>query len=362
MNKAAAPLVMSAGQLVSLTVLARSSTAAHREVQRAKVLLMAADGMANSKIAAGVGVTPVTVRSWRNRFATEGLAKFGRVREGRGRKPLISAQKVEEIVRLTQHEKPAGATQWSCRSMANQVGISAATVQRIWSGRGLKPHLVKTFKLSNDPLFEDKLIDVVGLYLNPPENAVVLCMDEKTSIQALDRTQPSLPMTKGRAGTTTSDYKRHGTTTLFAALNALDGTVIGSCMDKHRHEEFLKFLRTLDREVPKPLAVHLILDNYATHKHPAVKAWMQAHPRFHLHFTPTSSSWLNLVERWFRELTDKAIRRGAFHSVPDLITAIEKYMEVHNNEPKPLVWTATAESILTKVRRGRVALDQAVRQ
>lgn len=362
MNRAAAPLVMSAGQLMSLTVLARSSTAAHREVQRAKVLLMAADGVANAKIAASVGVTPVTVRSWRNRFASEGLAKFGRVREGRGRKPLISAQKVEEIVRLTQHEKPAGATQWSCRSMAKQVGISAATVQRIWSGRGLKPHLVKTFKLSNDPLFEDKLIDVVGLYLNPPENAVVLCMDEKTSIQALDRTQPSLPMTKGRAGTTTSDYKRHGTTTLFAALNALDGTVIGSCMDKHRHEEFLKFLRTLDREVPRTLTVHMILDNYATHKHPAVKAWMQAHPRFHLHFTPTSSSWLNLVERWFRELTDKAIRRGAFHSVPDLITAIEKYMEVHNNEPKPLVWTATAESILTKVRRGRVALDQAVRQ
>ena len=351
MNKAAAPLVMSAGQRVSLTVLARSSTAAHREVQRATVLLMAADGVANSKIAAGVGVTPVTVRSWRNRFASEGLAKFGRVREGRGRKPLISAQKVEEIVRLTQHEKPSGATQWSCRSMAKQVGISAATVQRIWSGRGLKPHLVKTFKLSNDPLFEDKLIDVVGLYLNPPENAVVLCMDEKTSIQALDRTQPSLPMTKGRAGTTTSDYKRHGTTTLFAALNALDGTVIGSCMDKHRHEEFLKFLRTLDREVPKTLTVHMILDNYATHKHPAVKAWMQAHPRFHLHFTPTSSSWLNLVERWFRELTDKAIRRGAFHSVPDLITAIEKYMEVHNNEPKPLVWTATAESIPAKLQR-----------
>ncbi|HEY8882688.1 MAG TPA: IS630 family transposase [Dermatophilaceae bacterium] len=362
MNKAAAPLVMSAGQRESLMVLARTSTAAHREVQRAKVLLMAAEGVANSQIAASVGVTPVTVRSWRARFAAEGLAKFGQVRHGRGRKPGISAEKVEEIVRLTQHEKPAGATHWSCRSMAKAVGVSPATVQRIWSGRGLKPHLVKTFKLSNDPAFEEKLIDVVGLYLNPPEQAVVLCMDEKTSIQALDRTQASLPMTKGRAGTTTSDYKRNGTTTLFAALNALDGTVIGSCMDKHRHEEFLKFLRTVDKEVPKGVAVHMILDNYATHKHKTVKAWLAKHPRFHLHFTPTSSSWLNLVERWFRELTDKAIRRGVFHSVPDLIAAIEKYMEVHNDEPKPLVWTATAESIPTKVRRGRVALDQAVSQ
>ena len=295
MNKAAAPLVMSPGQRESLAVLARSSRAAHREVQRAKGLLMAAEGVANSTIAASVGVTLVTVRAWRDRFVREGLAKLGVVRQGRGRKPVLSAEKIEEIVRLTQHEKPSGATHWSCRSMAKQVGVSPATVQRIWSGRGLKPHLVKTFKLSNDPAFEEKLIDVVGLYLNPPEDAVVLCMDEKTSIQALDRTQPSLPMTKGRAGTTTSDYKRHGTTTLFAALDVLTGSLIGSCIDQHRHEEFLKFLRTIDREVPKTLAVHMILDNYATRKHPAVKAWMAAYPRFHLRFTPTSSSWLNLV-------------------------------------------------------------------
>jgi transposase len=362
MNKTAAPLVMSAGQRESLAVLARSSSAARREVQRAKVLLMAAEGVANSTIAASVGVTPVTVRAWRDRFVSEGLAKLGVVREGRGRKPVLSAEEVEEIVRLTQHEKPAGETHWSCRSMAKQVGVSPATVQRIWSGRGLKPHLVKSFKRSNDPAFEEKLIDVVGLYLNPPEHAVVLCMDEKTSIQALDHTQPSLPMTKGRAGTTTSDHKRHGTATLFAALDVLTGSLIGSCMDKHRHEEFLKFLRTIDREVPKTLAVHLILDNYATHKHPAVKAWMAAHPRFQLHFTPTSSSWLNLVERWFRELTDKALRRGVFHSVPDLIASIEKYMDVHNESPRPFVWTATAESILTKVRRGRVALNQTVSQ
>ena len=362
MNNAAAPLVMSAGQREALAILSRSSTAPYREVKRAKVLLMAADGVANSKIAATVGVTPVTVRSWRARFACEGLSKFGQVREGRGRKPGISADKVEEIVRLTQHEKPSGETHWSCRSMAKQVGVSPATVQRIWSGRGLKPHLVKTFKLSNDPRFEEKLIDVVGLYLNPPENAVVLCMDEKTSIQALDHTQASLPMTKGRAGTITSDYKRHGTTTLFAALNALDGTVIGTCMDKHRHEEFLRFLRTIDKEVPKGLAVHMILDNYATHKHKDVVAWLAKHPRFQLHFTPTSSSWLNLVERWFRDLSGKALRRGVFHSVPDLIAAIEKYMQVRNIEPKAFVWTATAESILTKVRRGRVALNQTVSQ
>src|ERR1035437_9086188 len=356
MNNAAAPLVMSAGQREALAILSRSSTAPHREVKRAKVLLMAADGVANSKIAATVGVTPVTVRSWRGRFASEGLSKFGQVREGRGRKPGISADKVEEIVRLTQHEKPSGETHWSCRTMAKQVGVPPATVQRIWPGRGLKPHLVKTFKLSNDPLFEEKLIDVVGLYLNPPEKAVVLCMDEKTSIQALDHTQASLPMTKGRAGTTTSDYKRHGTTTLFAALNALDGTVIGSCMDRHRHEEFLRFMRTIDKQVPKGISVHIILDNYATHKPPAVKSWLAKHPRFHLHFIPTSSSWLNLVERWFRELTQRRIRRGVFHSVADLTEAIQEYLDAYNDEPKPFVWTASVNDILTKVGRSKVIL------
>jgi transposase len=246
--------------------------------------------------------------------------------------------------------------------MAKHVGLSPATVQRIWAARGLKPHLIKTFKLSNDPAFEEKLTDVVGLYLSPPENAVVLCMDEKSQVQALDRTQPSLPMKKGRAGTMTHDYKRNGTTTLFAALDVLTGSVIGQCLPRHRHEEFLKFLRTIDKEVPKPLEVHLILDNYATHKHPDVKRWLARHPRFHLHFTPTSSSWLNLVERWFRELTDKALRRGSFASVPDLITKIEEYMAVHNDEPKPFVWTATTDSILAKVRRGRVALAQVVSQ
>jgi transposase len=242
--------------------------------------------------------------------------------------------------------------------MAKAQGVSPATVQRIWSARGLQPHRVETFKLSTDKRFETKLVDVVGLYLNPPDQAVVLCMDEKSQIQALDRTQPTLPMKRGRAGTMTHDYKRNGTTTLFAALDVLTGTVIGACLPRHRNTEFLKFLRRIDREVPKGLQVHLILDNYGTHKHPNVTAWLAKHPRFHLHFTPTSSSWLNLVERWFRNLTDKAIRRGVFPSVPDLIAAIEAYLEAHNDDPKPFVWTATAEDILAKVRRGRVALTQ----
>ena len=257
----------------------------------------------------------------------------------------------------TLHEKPEGETRWSCRSMAQAKGVSPATVQRIWSARNIQPHRVKTFKLSNDKRFEQKLIDVVGLYLNPPENAIVLCMDEKSQIQALGRTQPSLPIKPGRTGTMTHDYKRYGTITLFVALEVLTGKVIGQCLSRHRHIEFLKFLRTTDREVPKGLQIHLILDNYGTHKHENVKRWLAKHSRFHLHFIPTSSSWLNMVERWFGKLTDKAIRRGAFHSVPDLIAAIEAYLEANNENPEPFVWTATAEQILAKVRRGRIALE-----
>ena len=361
MNRAAAALVMSGGQREALEVLARSQTAPHRQVQRAEALLLAGEGVANSRIAQRVGVKTATVRAWRTRFAEEGLAKLGKVRAGRGRKSTIPQAKIDEIVELTRNCTPAGQTHWSCRTMAKKAGVSPATVQRVWAARGLKPHLVKTFKLSNDPRFEEKLIDVVGLYLNPPDNALVLCLDEKSSVQALDRTQPSLPMIKGRAATMTHDYKRNGTTTLFAALDVLTGTVIGQCLPRHRHEEFLKFLRRIQRQVPKGLQVHLICDNYATHKHPDVKAWLGKHPRFHLHFTPTSSSWLNLVERWFRELTDKALRRGVFHSVPDLIAKIEDYLEAHNDDPKPFIWTATADEILAKVARGRVAL-QAVNQ
>jgi transposase len=353
MRAPTAALTVTDEQRSVLERLYRSQVAAHRDVLRARALLMAADGFANTRIAKEVGVSPATVTAWRERFEQEGLKASVVVRPGRGRKPSIAPEKVEEIVRATLHEKPEGETHWSCRSMAKARGVSPATVQRIWSARGLQPHRVETFKLSGDRRFEEKLVDVVGLYLNPPENAIVLCMDEKSQIQALDRSQPSLPMKPGRAGTMTHDYKRNGTTTLFAALDVLTGSVIGQCLPRHRHIEFLKFLRTIDREVPKGLQVHLILDTYATHKRPNVEAWLAKHPRFHLHFTPTSSSWLNLVEIFFGKLNDKAIRRGVFKSVPDLIDAIDAYLAATNKDPQPFVWTATAKQILEKVRRGR---------
>ena len=356
MRLATAPMSVTDSQREILDGLARSRVAAHRDVQRARALLLAADGVANTQIAVTVGVSPTTVTAWRERFAEDGLTAFGAIRPGRGRKPSIPAQKVEAIVHATLHEKPPGETHWSCRTMAKAQGVSSASVQRIWSARNIQPHRVKTFKLSNDKRFEEKLVDVVGLYLNPPEKAIVLSMDEKSQIQALDRTQASLPMKKGRAGTMTHDYKRHGTTTLFAALDVLTGTVIGECLPRHRHTEFLKFLRTIDRELPKGLQVHLILDNYSTHKHETVEKWLAKHPRFHLHFTPTSSSWLNLIERWFGKLTDKAIRRGVFHSVPELINALETYLQANNENPEPFLWTATAEQILAKVQRGRATL------
>ena len=357
MRSPTAPLPVTDEQRSVLEKLIRSHTAPHRDVQRARVLLMASDGFANTRIASEVGVAPMTVKAWRDRFAQDGLKDFSAVRPGRGRRPSIPAATVEEIVRLTLHETPTGETHWSCRSMAKRAGVSSSTVQRVWSARGLKPHRVETFKLSHDPRFEEKLVDVVGLYLNPPEQAVVLCMDEKSQIQALDRTQPSLPIKPGRAGTMTHDYKRNGTTTLFAALDVLTGSVIGQCLPRHRHTEFLTFLKTIDREVPTSLKVHLVLDNYATHNHPNVCAWLARHPRFVLHFTPTSSSWLNMVEIFFAKLTDKALRRGIFHSVPDLITAIETYLAAHNTTAQPFTWTATTDQILDKVRRGRVTLE-----
>ena len=358
----AAALEMSATDREVLEKVAGSVSAPYRDVTRARVLLAAADGVANSVIAARYEVTAMTVRAWRAQFAAKGLTEWGKVKKGRGRKATITDEQVAEIVRLTTQEKPKGHTHWSCRTMAETAGVSPATVQRIWHELGLQPHRVDTFKVSNDPRFAEKLIDVVGLYLNPPEQAIVLCMDEKSSIQALDRTQASLPMIPGRAGTMTHDYKRHGTTTLFAALDVLTGKVIGQCLPKHRHEEFLIFLKTIDAEVPKHLQVHLILDNYATHKHPAVTKWLGRHKRFHLHFIPTSSSWLNQVERWFRDLTERNLRRGIFGSVPDLIASIENYLDAHNDDPKPYVWTATAEDILTKVRRARTKIDALVNQ
>lgn len=340
----------------------RSTASAHREVARAKVLLDAADGVANVVIAQRHEVTAVTVRAWRKAFIADGLNGWGKVAKGRGPKPSITPEQVAEIVRLTNTTRPEGATHWSVRTMAKRVGVSPASVQRIWSELGLQPHRIDTFKLSNDPAFTEKLIDVVGLYLDPPEKAIVLCMDEKSQIQALDRTQASLPMVPGRAATMTHDYKRNGTTTLFAALDILTGKVIGQCLPRHRHEEFLTFLKTIDREVPKHLQVHLILDNYATHKHADVVTWLKRHKRFHLHFTPTSSSWLNQVERWFRDLTEKNLRRGIFESVPDLITSIQTYLDANNDNPKPYVWTATAESILAKIARARTTLNEVVNQ
>ena len=290
------------------------------------------------------------------------IEELGDGREGTGSQGIDSGgHDRPDRGAATNTPRPQGHTHWSCRTLAAEVGVSKDTVQRVWSELGLKPHRVENFKVSNDPRFSEKVVDVVGLYLNPPTRAVVLCMDEKSQIQALDRTQASLPMVKGRAGTMTHDYKHNGTTTLFAALDVLTGKVIGQCLPRHRHEEFLTFLRTIDREVPKGLGVHLILDNYATHKHPDVQRWLKSHKRFHLHFTPTSSSWLNQVERWFRDLTDKNLRRGIFGSVPDLITSIERYLAASNSNPKPYIWTATAESILAKVERARATLDRSIK-
>lgn len=351
MSAAAEPQVVSAEQRAVLENWVRSHGTAQQVGRRAHIILKAAAGVANAAIAREVGVAPNTVVSWRRRFAQGGPAALTKVAPGRGRKPWVAdAAKVRAIVEATCQTTPPGATQWSCRSMARAQGVSHTTVQKIWRAHGLKPHLVKTFKLSRDPQFEDKLTDVVGLYLHPPDKALVLCVDEKSQIQALDRTQPGLPLKKGRCGTLTHDYKRHGTTTLFAALNLLDGTVVGACYQRHRHQEFLSFLRRLDREFPT-LALHLILDNYGTHKHPAVQAWLATHPRFHLHFTPTSSSWLNLVERWFRELTDKRIRRGVFRSVPHLVAAIEEFLAAYNQHPIPFKWTKSAKIIIDKVNK-----------
>jgi transposase len=335
--------------------LVRSGRTEQRIALRARIMLGAAEGKSNNALARELTTSRPTVFDWRQRFAEGGVeALYDDRPRGRSFSPLARGKEAE-IIAATQ-TAPVHATQWSCRSMAKLHGVSKASVQRIWHANGLKPHLVKTFKLSNDPRFIAKLEDVVGLYMNPPENALVFCIDEKSQIQALDRTQPGLPMKKGRAGTMTHDYKRNGTTTLFAALDVLKGVVIGRCMPRHRHQEFLKFLRAIDKGTPKHMDIHCIADNYATHKKQEVKGWLAKHPRFHLHFIPTSSSWLNLVERWFREITTNRIRRGVFKSVPDLERAINDYIEHNNANPKPFVWTKSANDIILKVNRGRAAL------
>ena len=350
-------LMISDKDLATLKRIVRNGNTPQKLVLRARIALLSADRVPTGEIMRRLGTSTPTITRWRSRYEAAGIPGLLRDRSRPGRKKRIAKQRVHEVVERTLHEKPLQATHWSTRSLAAEVGLSPATVQRIWKEHGLKPHLIRSFKLSRDPQFMEKLQDVVGLYLNPPEHALVLSVDEKSQIQALDRTQPGLPMKRGRAETVTHDYKRHGTTTLFAALNTLDGKVIGQCLPRHRHQEFLRFLRTIDRQTPKSLSLHLILDNYATHNHPAVRAWRGQHPRFIFHFVPTSSSWLNMVERWLSQITQKRIRRGAFPSVSNLIAAINEYIDLTNANPKPFLWTATVEAILAKVKHANEVLD-----
>jgi len=331
-----------------------------RQVLRAKIVLMAADARMNKEIVAALKTDSQTVKRWRTRFAERRLDGLMKDAPRGGRKPVAREKLAPAILTKTTQEKPKHATHWSTRTLAQELGTSRCMVQRVWKAAGLKPHRVKTFKLSNDPHFVEKLLDVVGLYLDPPEHALVLCADEKSQIQALDRTQPGLPLKKGRCGTMTHDYKRNGVTTLFAALELAGGRLIGTCMQKHRHQEWLKFLRLIDCQTPQDLDIHLIVDNYRTHKHAKVQKWLGKHRRFHVHFIPTSSSWLNLIERWFRDLTDKRIRRGTFTSVPELVEAIMDYVDHHNTHPKTFTWTAKADDILAKVERARAVLHNVV--
>ena len=325
--------------------------------QRCRIVLAAAAGKQDKEIAEDLQINFKTVALWRGRFRKEGSACLWEVSAGRGRKPTYSIKKVAAIIATTLQTHPAGATHWSCRSMAKEHGVSKATVNRIWQSHQIKPHRTHSFKLSRDPCFLEKLTDVVGLYLNPPAKALVLCVDEKSQIQALDRTQPGLPLKRGRCGTMTHDYKRNGTTTLFAALELAQGKVVGQCYARHRHQEFLKFLQRLEEEFTGAVKLHVVMDNYGTHKHPRVQRWLQRHPRFIPHFIPTGSSWLNLVERWFGELTGKRIRRGVFVSVEDLKKAIEEFLATWNTDPKPFVWTATVDSIVQKLNRCRQTLE-----
>ena len=357
MSRRATSIVLTAEEESTLEAWARGRTIAARLVQRAQIIRMAAQGVLSQDIAADLKVSRPTVQLWRQRFLALRLAGLEKDAPRPGRLPRISPQKVRTVVEATLQTKPTDATHWSTRTMAKAQGLSEASVRRIWKQHNLKPHLTKTFKLSRDPQFVDKLRDVVGLYMNPPEKALVLCVDEKCQIQALDRTQPGLPMKPGRCGTFTHDYKRHGTTTLFAALNVLDGKVIGDCMPLHRHQEFIRFLKRIDQETPAGLNLHIIVANYSAHKHPRVRSWLKRHPRFQMHFTPTSSSWLNLVERWFAYLTHKRIRRGTFHNVPALIEAIFDYIDSNNQNPHVFVWTASVDRIMTKIAKCKEASD-----
>ena len=336
--------------------LAAGRNTPQKVAQRARIILLSGDGVPTGEMMERLGVSTPTISRWRERYRLLGVPGILTDRTRPGRKARLSAEQVRFVVETTLHEQPPEATQWSVRSMAKRSGVSPSSVHSIWKDHGLKPHRVKSFKLSKDPEFVDKLMDVVGLYLDPPEKAVVFSVDEKSQIQALERTQPGLPMKRGRAGTMTHDYKRHGVTTLFAALNVLTGDLIGACHRRHRHDEFLSFLKLLDRQTPAGLDLHVILDNYATHKHPHVRAWLARHPRVILHFTPTSASWLNLVERFFGELTQRRLKRGVFHAVKELEDAIYAYLAHRNLNPKPYTWTAPVQAILDKVKRANEAL------
>jgi len=355
----AAAIVLTEEERAALTAIARGRRSEVRHATRAKMVLLAADGLENVAIAARLKVSRVTVATWRGRFAGERLAGIAKDRPRAGRRPTTQQREAPRIIEATLHEKPSAATHWSIRTLAAHLGVSKSAVERTWKVHGLKPHLTKTFKVSNDPRFVEKTVDIVGLYVDPPERSLVLSVDEKSQIQALDRTQPSLPMYPGRKGTMTHDYKRNGTTTLFAALDVASGVVIGQCLSRHRHQEWIKFLKLIDESTDPDLDLHLICDNYATHKHPAVVRWLKRHPRFHVHFTPTSSSWLNLVERWFRDLTDKRIRRGVFRSVRELVVAIDDYVDHHNDQTEGgYRWTKSADDIIAKYHRAKAALDK----
>jgi transposase len=354
--RVAQPIVLEADVRRKLDQQSRGRSTASRVVMRSRIVLLAADGMLNKQIAKTLRVTPRMVTLWRVRFLEQGIAGLLKDAPRPGRAPLITPEVTATLIAKTTQCIPVNATHWSTRTMAREMGVSKASVSRIWRANGLKPHRIESFKVSNDPLFADKLEAIVGLYLNPPEHALVLSLDEKSQIQALDRTQPGLPLKKGRCQTMTHDYKRNGTTTLFAALNVANGEVFGLCQEKHRHQEWLKFLRMIDQTVPAEKEIYLICDNYATHKHERVERWLEKHKRFHVRFTPTSASWLNMVERFFRDITQNRIRRGVFQDLEQLIMAIGNYIDVHNQNPKPFIWTAKANDILEKVTRAKAVL------
>ncbi len=347
---------VSAVDRARLAAVVADRNAPQKHVWRAQIVLMTADGLGTMEIARRAGASKPTVWRWQRRFMEAGVAGLLRDKTRPPGIPPLAPEVVERVVKTTLEAPPGEATHWTGRAMAKATGISLRSIQRIWRAHGLKPHRVKTFKLSRDPKFAEKVQDIVGLYVDPPEHALVLAVDEKSQIQALDRTQPGLPMKKGRLGTMTHDYKRHGTTTLFAALDVLEGAVIGQCMQRHRHQEFIRFLNKINRETPPALDVHVILDNYGTHKHPKVIAWLERHRRFRFHFTPTSASWLNAVEGFFSTLTRRRLKRGAFTSVADLQEAINRFIAEHNESPKPFIWTADPHAIVEKVRRGNQVL------